>query len=102
MKSTNYQRVRARVVRAGPYTAHTAIDAFASGQITIPVATWALMDATGLTREQLVEAELTVMANVAARADTDVNPHSWQLLTPGDRHPATYGSALSAPPRAAD
>lgn len=42
---------------------------FASGQITVPVPTQALTDATALPRQQLAEAELIVTANIAARAD---------------------------------
>lgn len=96
MEERSYQRVRACVVRAGPYTSHVTISAFADGQITIPVATWTLMDATGLTRRQLVGAELAVTANVIARADTAVDPHGWQLLAPADRLPAARRSSLYA------
>jgi hypothetical protein len=51
VEKADYQRVRARVVRAGPYTAHVAIGAFASGQITIPVPTRTMTDATGPARQ---------------------------------------------------
>lgn len=96
MEKADYQRVRARVVRAGPCTAHVAIGAFASGQITIPVPTRTLTDATGLTRQQLADAELTATSSIAARADTDVRPHDWRLLTAVGAHPVTRQSALSA------
>ncbi|MEW2252299.1 hypothetical protein ACFW6K_22435 [Streptomyces sp. NPDC058733] len=89
MEGIDYRRVRARVLRAGPDTAHVAIDAFASGQITIPVDTGCLTDATGLPRQQLTGTELTVTANVLARTDTDVAPHNWQLLTHAGEDPAT-------------
>ncbi|WP_406323503.1 hypothetical protein [Streptomyces sp. NBC_01637] len=96
MEEPNYQQVRAHVIRASPDTAHVAIDSFASGQITVPVPTRTLTDATGLPRQQLTEAELIVTANIAARADTNVRPHDWQLLTPADEHPTTHRSALPA------
>lgn len=96
MAENDSQRVRARVVRVGPHTAHIAIDAFASGQITIPVPTPDLVHATGLTRCELAGAELTVMANVSARTDTDVDPHDWQMLAPAGTPPATRPTASSA------
>ncbi|MEV5086023.1 hypothetical protein AB0K74_47640 [Streptomyces sp. NPDC056159] len=96
MAESNYQRVRARVVRAGPYTAHVAIPAFVAGQITIPVQTFDLMSATGLSHQQLAGAELTVTANVSAIVDTDVDPHGWQLLATADEHPTVSRSALPA------
>jgi hypothetical protein len=54
------------------------------------------MDATGLTRQELAGAELTVTANVTARTDADVDPHGWQLLNPTDQQSATRRSALYA------
>lgn len=96
MEKADYQRVRSRAVRADPCTAHLAIGAFASGQITIPVPTRTLTEATGLTRQQLADAELTAMAYIAARADTDVRPHDWRLPTAVGAHPVTRQSALSA------
>lgn len=51
---------------------------------------------TGLPHQQLTEAELIVTANIAARADTNVRPHDWQLLTPADEHPTTHRPALPA------
>jgi hypothetical protein len=95
MSKSNYQQVQAHVVRAGPYTAHIAIDAFASGRITISVPTWTLMEATGLSRHELAGAELTVTANIAARTDTDVDLHAWQLF-PSSEPAAAPQSALSA------
>ncbi|MFD8251312.1 hypothetical protein [Streptomyces werraensis] len=83
-----YERVRARVVRAGLHTAHVAIDAFAGGQITIPIPTRELTDVTKLTCQQLAGTELTVTANVSATVDTDVHPYDWQLLTPTTEVPA--------------
>ncbi len=77
-----YERARARVVRAGPHTAHVAVEAFAGGQITIPTPTPELTDVTKLTCHQLAGTGLTVTANVSATVDTDVHPHDWQLLTP--------------------
>ncbi|MEU7031497.1 hypothetical protein AB0A60_32975 [Streptomyces sp. NPDC046275] len=94
MENAVYQRVRARVVRAGPYRAHVAVESFASGQITVPVPTLTLLEATGLSRRQLADAVLTVTVNIAALEDTDVCPFDWQLIA-GMHHPATRRSALS-------
>jgi hypothetical protein len=92
---SNYQRVVARVVRAGPCTAHVVTDVFASGQITIAVPTLDLMDATGLARRELAGAALMATADVSATVDTDVAPHGWQLIATADGRLAAPRSALA-------
>ncbi|MFE1206407.1 hypothetical protein ACFW5V_32490 [Streptomyces sp. NPDC058762] len=82
--TATYQRVRVRVVRVGPDTAHVSVPSYAAGQILVPVQTFDLMSATGMTRVQLTGAVLTATANVAARADTDVHLQDWQVLVPED------------------
>jgi hypothetical protein len=79
---TDYQRTRARVIRAGVETAHLVIPAWCDGQITVPVLTLTLMEATGLERDALPGTGLLVTANLAAVTDTDVDPHGFEVLQP--------------------
>lgn len=95
MAATDYQRTRARVVRAGNDTAHLSLPAWYGGQITVPTSTLSLMITTGLTRQELLGAELAVTANLAATTDADVDPHDWLLAAPAGQPPATRTSALS-------
>ncbi|MFF3255907.1 hypothetical protein ACFYWP_33865 [Actinacidiphila glaucinigra] len=74
----------ARIVRAGPVTAHTVLNDWAHGQITVPVPTLALKQTSGLPRQELAGAVFGVMANTAAVTDTDVDPHGWRLLALSD------------------
>ncbi|GGP84554.1 hypothetical protein ACWDY7_33160 [Streptomyces calvus] len=76
--TAKYQRIRVRVVRVGPHTTHVSVPTYAAGQILVPVATFDLMSATGMTRAQLTGANLTATANVIATADTDLYLHDWQ------------------------
>ncbi|MDX2709181.1 hypothetical protein PV350_41030 [Streptomyces sp. PA03-6a] len=75
-----YRFTLARIVRAGPTTAHAVLDEWAHGQITVPVPTLALSQISGLTRQELTGAVFEIMANTAAATDTDVDPHGWRLL----------------------
>ncbi|MDX2709608.1 hypothetical protein PV350_43375 [Streptomyces sp. PA03-6a] len=79
-----YRFTLARIVRAGPITAHAALDEWAHGQITVPVPALALSQISDLTRQELAGAVFGGMANCAAATDTDVDPHSWRLLTRRD------------------
>ncbi|WP_405771676.1 hypothetical protein OG539_42275 [Actinacidiphila glaucinigra] len=49
--------------------------------------TLALSQISGLTQQELAGAVFEVMANTAAATDTDVNPHSWLLLSSRDSEP---------------
>ncbi|MDX2707790.1 hypothetical protein PV350_33815 [Streptomyces sp. PA03-6a] len=73
-----------RVVRAGPITAHAALDEWAHGQITVPVPALALSQISGLTRQELAGTVFEVMANCAAATDADVDPHGWRLMARSD------------------
>jgi hypothetical protein len=95
MAATDYQRTRARVVRAGNDTAHLSLPAWYGGQITVSTSTLDLAIATGLTRQELLGAELVVTANLAATTDTDVDPHDWLLTAPAEQPAAISTSALS-------
>lgn len=66
MTRIDYQRTRARVVRAGTDTAQLSIPDWCRGQITVSVLTLNLMAATGLSRQELADAELIITANLAA------------------------------------
>ncbi|MFB6962828.1 hypothetical protein ACFCYB_39125 [Streptomyces sp. NPDC056309] len=85
MARTDYQRIRARVVRAGDDTAHLSIAAWCRGQITVPVPTLGLTAATGLAHHELPGTVLVVTANLAAATYSDIDPHDWQLAPDGDR-----------------
>lgn len=61
---------------------------YAAGQILVPVRTFDLMLATGMTRAQLTGADLTATANVTATVDSDVHLHDWQVGIP-DTRPAS-------------
>lgn len=76
--TTRYRQVEVRVVRVGPHTTHISVPTYAAGQILVPVATFDLMSATGMTRAQLTGADLTATANVDATTDTDLHLHDWQ------------------------
>ncbi|MGI5508850.1 hypothetical protein [Streptomyces sp. CA-106131] len=78
----DYQRTRARVVRAGIETTHLSIPAWCDGQITVPVLTLNLMAATVLAHDDLPGTELVITANLAAVTDTDVDPHAFQVDHP--------------------
>ncbi|WP_326580692.1 hypothetical protein OG539_01140 [Actinacidiphila glaucinigra] len=92
-----YRFTLARIVRAGPITTHAVLDEWAHGQITIPVPTLALSQITGLTQEELAGAVFEIMANTAAVADTDVDPHGWHLLPrDGENHLAAAQSWSAA------
>lgn len=56
-----------------------SVPSFAGGQILVPVQTFAVMLATGMTRDQLTGADLTAMADTAAIVETDVHLHDWQV-----------------------
>ncbi|MFE9619816.1 hypothetical protein [Streptomyces sp. NPDC006384] len=80
-----FQRVWVHVVRVGPSTAHVSVPSFADGQILVPVPTFDLMSATGMTRAQLTGVDLVAMVNVAAATDADVHPHGWKVSGEGER-----------------
>jgi hypothetical protein len=97
----DYQRTRARVIRAGVETTHLAIPDWFGGQITVPVLTLNLMDATGLERDELLGTQLVLTANLAAVTDTDVDAHAFEVLQPppaprrqrGEKTPTTAGAS---------
>lgn len=95
MAATDYQRTRARVLRAGNDTAHLSLPAWCGGQILVPTSTLDLMIATGLTRRELLGTELVVTANLAATTDEEVDPHDWLLAAPAEQPPTISTSALS-------
>lgn len=76
--TATYQRIQVRIVRVGPDTTHVSVPTYADGQILVPVATFDLMSATGMTRAQLTGADLRATANVTATTDTDLHLHDWQ------------------------
>lgn len=82
MRTTGYQRTRARVVRAGDVTSYLSIEAWCGGQVAVRVSTASLILATELSRDQLSGTELTLRANLAATADTDVDPGDFRLELP--------------------
>jgi hypothetical protein len=92
----DYQRTRARVVRAGNDTAHLSIAAWCHGQITVPVLTQNVMAATGLDRRDLPGADLIVTANLAAVTDAEVDAHAFQIAMADDAWPAARRDALAA------
>lgn len=77
------ERTTAVVHRAGPELSHLVLPGWMHGQITVPIPTDELTAATGLGRDELPGTELTVTANLAAAADTDVDPGVVRL--PGQR-----------------
>lgn len=79
--TTDYQRTRARVVRAGATTAHLSIPAWCGGQILVPVSTLALVAATGRTCLELPGTEVVVTADLAAATEADVNAHVFRLAS---------------------
>ncbi|MFK4540440.1 hypothetical protein RKD29_000036 [Streptomyces tendae] len=79
-----YQRIRVRIVRMGLDTTHVSVPSYADGQILVPVQTFDLMSATGMTRAQLTGADLPATANVTATTDTDLHLHDWQTPAPSD------------------
>ncbi|MEU3174748.1 hypothetical protein [Streptomyces sp. NPDC007000] len=85
--TTRFQRIRVRVVRVGPHTTHVSVPVYADGQILVPVQTFDLMSATGMTRAQLTGAALTASANADATTDTDLHLHDWQAPAPSDGPP---------------
>ncbi|MFJ9675370.1 hypothetical protein ACIRP5_31830 [Streptomyces sp. NPDC101221] len=85
--TATYQRIRVRIVRVGPDTTHVSVPTYADGQILVPVATFDVMSATGMTRAQLTGADLTATANATATSDADVHLHNWQTPAPGDAPP---------------
>ncbi|MDX2815824.1 hypothetical protein ABZ312_41490 [Streptomyces sp. NPDC006207] len=78
-----YRFTLARIVRAGPITAHAALNEWAHGQITVPVPTLALSQISGLARQELAGAVFEVMANCAAVTDSGRRPA--RLASPGPR-----------------
>jgi hypothetical protein len=95
MATVDYQRTRARIVRAGNDTTHLSIPAWCHGQITVPVLTLNLMAATGLACHELPGTELIITANLAAVTDTEVDPHAFQVAHASARRSAAR-RALSA------
>ncbi|WP_329020330.1 hypothetical protein [Streptomyces sp. NBC_01601] len=77
-------RTRALVVHAGQITAQVVLPAWMHGQVTVTVDTEDLVAVAGLSRQDLTGTEFSVVADLSAITDTDVNPHAWQL-------PATSG-----------
>jgi hypothetical protein len=99
MRTTGYQRTRARVVRAGDVTSYLSIEAWCGGQVAVRVSTASLISATGLSRDQLPGTELTVGANLTATADTGVNPGDFRLNAPAPDGQPSHTSALPAAAR---
>lgn len=75
-----YHFTLARLVHAGPVTAHAVLNEWAHGPLTVPVPTLALTRISGLTQQELAGAVFEVLADIAAITDTDVDPHGWHLL----------------------
>ncbi|MFE9868732.1 hypothetical protein ACFYPZ_39910 [Streptomyces sp. NPDC005506] len=96
MRTTGYQRTRARVVRAGDVTSYLSIKAWCGGRVAVRVSTVSLILVTGLSREQLPGTELTVHANLTAVADTDVDPGDFRFDGPAPDGQPPRTSALAA------
>lgn len=79
-----YRLTLAHIVRVGRLTTHVALNAWAHGQVTVPVDTLVLVEISGLSWQELCGAVFEVLANTAAATDTDVEPHDWRLLALGD------------------
>jgi hypothetical protein len=88
IRTTGYQRTRARMVRAGDVTSYLSIKAWCGGQVAVRVSTVSLILATGLSRDQLPGTELAVHANLIAVADTDVDPGDFRFDVPTRSRPA--------------
>ncbi|WP_108932892.1 hypothetical protein [Streptomyces ardesiacus] len=80
--TAKYQRIRVRIMRVGPDTAHVSVPSYAAGQILVAVPTFDLMPATGMTRAQLTGTDLTATANADATTDTALHLHDWETEAP--------------------
>ena len=91
----DYQRTRARVVRAGTDTTLLSIPVWCHGHILVPVLTLNLMAATGLALHELPGTDLVITANVAAVSDTEVDPHAFEVAHADGRR-GIHARVLSA------
>ncbi|MFE0461682.1 hypothetical protein ACFW1A_20765 [Kitasatospora sp. NPDC058965] len=76
------RRVSVQLIKVGQGTTLAILPAWRSS-IAISVPTELLLSATGLGREELRQAELTVVVNVDALHDRELRPRDWQVT--GDR-----------------
>ncbi|PYC77499.1 hypothetical protein C7C46_18615 [Streptomyces tateyamensis] len=77
------RRVNAKIIKVGQGTTLAILPSWRSS-IAISVPTELLVSSTGLTREELRQAELTVVVNLEALHDRELRPRDWQAN--GDRH----------------
>jgi hypothetical protein len=75
-------RTAARVERVHQTTSYPVIKAWRGGSILAPVPTAVLVQATGLTRDQLPGAELAVRADLDALLDWQLDLRDVRLLRP--------------------
>ncbi|MFI9275966.1 hypothetical protein ACIGXM_35535 [Kitasatospora sp. NPDC052896] len=80
-----FRRVAAQLIRVGRGTTLAVLPAWRSS-IAISVPTELLLDVTGLSFEELAEAELTVVVNPDALHDRELRAHDWQV-GPATEHP---------------
>ncbi|MFC8538013.1 hypothetical protein ACFUJY_29435 [Streptomyces sp. NPDC057249] len=67
------------VVRAGCRTTLVVLPDWYRGQILVPVETWVVMMATGLTRAALPDTQLLVRARLGARTEQQLDLEGWEL-----------------------
>ncbi|MDH6137778.1 hypothetical protein P3T37_007211 [Kitasatospora sp. MAA4] len=72
------RRVAAQVVKVGSGTTLAVLPSWRSS-IAVSVPTELLLEATGLTRQELPEAELTVLINMDALHDRELRMRDWQV-----------------------
>jgi hypothetical protein len=79
-----HRRVSASVIKVGQGTTLAVLPAWRSS-IAISVPTELLLSATGLSLDELRQAELTVLVNVEALHDRELRPRDWQVAQQGRR-----------------
>ncbi|WP_035793759.1 hypothetical protein [Kitasatospora mediocidica] len=77
------RRVAAQVIKVGSGTTLAVLPSWRSS-IAVSVPTELLLEATGLTRQELPEAELTVLINMDALHDRELRMRDWQVAPAAD------------------